>query len=149
MSNPYYTWAGDTPPDPQETTRQQGWREACEAMAEWHEEQADKYRQAERWDGQLAHTNSAAHCRQIAQDGPDKRGDWMIDLDECFAGKRVVTTQEFAALSAGAKGYAVYMLGSRDDQPNVPETYTPTDGERADYAAGQMHAAIEAQEMEE
>ena len=73
----------------------------------------------------------------------------MIDLDDCFAGKKTITAEEFANLKVGAKGYLVYMLGCRSDQPNVPETYRPTDEERSDYESGQMVAVIEATELEE
>lgn len=69
-----------------------------------------------------------------------------IDMDKCFAGKQVVTAKQFEALGPGAKGYLVYMLGSRKDQPHVPENYRPSPGEIKQFAAGQQQAIIEAQD---
>lgn len=60
---------------------------------------------------------------------------------------KIMSKAEFAALSAWGKGYAVYMAGMREDQPNIPAHYTPSPDERADYKAGQRAAVIEAQDM--
>ena len=53
-------------------TYEDGWREACEAMAELHDNLAT--RPGPSIGRRAAHKESAADCRQMAQDGPDKRG---------------------------------------------------------------------------
>lgn len=55
-----------------------------------------------------------------------------------------MTAAEFDALTPHQKGYAVYMAGDRDDQPNIPSTYVPDPDEAADFAAGQRQGVIEA-----
>lgn len=63
-------------------------------------------------------------------------------------GVSALTKEEFAQLTAYEKGYVVYWCGAREDQPNVPESYEPSDGERADYKRGQMQAVLDAQDSE-
>jgi len=53
-----------------------------------------------------------------------------------------LTAAEFAAMTPRQKGYAVYMLGARLDQPNIPESYEPAPEDRAEYSAGQSDAII-------
>jgi hypothetical protein len=58
----------------------------------------------------------------------------------------VITAEEFEELDDFNKGYAVYMYGDRDDQPNVPRT---CDCDSADYHAGQRLAVVHVTDMEE
>lgn len=52
-----------------------------------------------------------------------------------------VTRAQWRAMSAYEKGYAVYMAGERDDEPNVPATYRPRLADRPEYVRG-LHAAL-------
>jgi hypothetical protein len=38
--------------------------------------------------------------------------------------------------------------GDRDDQPNVPSTYVPSQEEREEYERGQMEAVLEVQDYD-
>ena len=58
----------------------------------------------------------------------------------------MLTAAEFEALTPREKGYAVYMAGCRDDQPNIPEEYTPAPEDQAEYDAGQFDGVLEAQD---
>ena len=62
---------------------------------------------------------------------------------------KILSADEFASLSPYGKDYAVYMLGSRDDQPNVSEEYTPSPEELAEYDRGQHQAVLDVQDSEE
>ena len=57
-----------------------------------------------------------------------------------------MTTKEFEALTPRQKGYAVYMAGCRDDQPNIPEEYTSALEDKEEYDAGQFEGMLEAQD---
>lgn len=60
-----------------------------------------------------------------------------------------MSAAEFRALSPLARGYAVYMVGSRDDQPNVPDEknpYRPGTQEHRDWSDGAARAAASAQD---
>lgn len=57
--------------------------------------------------------------------------------------------KKFSEMSAYEKGYAVYMLGERDDVPEVPSSYEPSPEERAEYERGQLAAVLVAQDSEE
>ena len=46
-----------------------------------------------------------------------------------------MTAERFAALTPRARGYAVYMLGSRDDEPHVPDEANPYQAGSADAKA--------------
>ena len=62
-----------------------------------------------------------------------------------------LTKEDFEALQPHTRGYAVYMCGSRDDQPNVPDEKNPyPEGskENEQWANGAMAACIEAQESD-
>lgn len=59
---------------------------------------------------------------------------------------RLFTREEFASMTPKQKGYAVYMFGARKDQPNIPETYTPSLVERSQYERGQLLAVMDAQD---
>jgi len=64
----------------------------------------------------------------------------------------MLTKEEFEALSPRDRGYAVYMAGSRDDQPNIPDESNPyPDGsiKAALWNEGQRIAVLEAQDSEE
>ena len=63
--------------------------------------------------------------------------------------ERVISTEEFAKLSAYEKGYAVYSHGDRPEQPNVPLVYSPAVAEAEDYYRGQHAAMLAAQDGEE
>ena len=63
-----------------------------------------------------------------------------------------ITRDEFLALSARVRGYAAYMLGSRDDEPNVPDESCPypADSDQAnEWHEGQRLAVLDAQDSEE
>jgi len=60
--------------------------------------------------------------------------------------KHVMTKSEFDCLSARQKGYVVYMVGARNDQPHVPETYVPCGNDADEYGAGQSDAVLEVQD---
>ena len=65
----------------------------------------------------------------------------MINIDT-----DTVTAEQFDALSPRGKGYAVYMCGNREDQPNVPAEYEPAPEDREEYSAGQSAGVLEAQD---
>ncbi len=46
-----------------------------------------------------------------------------------------MTAKRFSALPPRARGYAVYMMGSRDDEPHVPDETNPYQAGSADAAA--------------
>ncbi len=55
----------------------------------------------------------------------------------------IITAAYFKKASAFDKGYMVYMLGAREDQLNVPESYTPkTEKAKKAYAKGQQNACM-------
>lgn len=62
----------------------------------------------------------------------------------------MITKEEFEALSPFDRGYAVYMAGARDDQPNIPDEKEPPypvgSMEFNQYLSGQRHAVLEAQD---
>ena len=63
-----------------------------------------------------------------------------------------LSAAEFAALSPRDRGYAVYMLGARADQPNVPDERNPYEPASPMWRAwneGQRAAALAAQDSEE
>lgn len=62
---------------------------------------------------------------------------------------KVFSKQEFDAMSPYQKGYIVYMCGSRDDQPNIPEHYEPTEAEKKEFERGQLKAVLDVQDGEE
>lgn len=62
-----------------------------------------------------------------------------------------MTREEFEALPALSRGYIVYMLGARDDQPNVPDEQNPYPTgtpERDLWEQGQVRASIEVLDAE-
>ena len=61
----------------------------------------------------------------------------------------VLTKEEFEALPPHTRGYAVYMMGARDDQPHVPNEGNPYQQgtlEHEHWLTGAERACIEAQE---
>jgi hypothetical protein len=64
-------------------------------------------------------------------------------------GTHIVTAAEFAAFTPYQKGYAVCMLGARDDQPSVPKEYKPTEAEQAAFDEGQRQAVLDIQDGDE
>lgn len=64
----------------------------------------------------------------------------------------MLTKRQFEKLSAYDKGYACYMLGAREDEPNVPNHWEPPADHpirrhlKRRYDAGQRHAVIHAQD---
>lgn len=57
-----------------------------------------------------------------------------------------ITKEEFEALDPFHRGWAVYMAGAREDQPNVPQEDNPyPDGseEASEWDRGQQRACIE------
>ena len=62
---------------------------------------------------------------------------------------KVLSRHEFLALSPYDRGYAVYMMGAREDQPNVPDESNPypNGSRRADaWRRGQQAACLDAQD---
>lgn len=57
-----------------------------------------------------------------------------------------ITKSEFNAMPPRHKGYAVYMGGCRDDQPNIPRSFTPEPKDAVEYHAGYFAASLEAQD---
>lgn len=63
-----------------------------------------------------------------------------------------LTQAQFDALTPYQRGYAVYMLGSRSDEPNVPEEKCPYPAgspDAAEWDSGQFQAMLTAQDSEE
>jgi hypothetical protein len=63
-----------------------------------------------------------------------------------------ITRDEFLTLSARVRGYAAYMLGCRDDEPNVTDESCPypDDSDQAnEWHEGQRLAVLDAQDSEE
>lgn len=58
----------------------------------------------------------------------------------------IKSVEAFAQLSSYAKGYAVYMLGARNDEPHVPERYKPVKCDQKEYNRGQNAAVLNVQE---
>lgn len=66
--------------------------------------------------------------------------------------RRVVTREEFEALPPFRRGWAVYMAGERDDQPNIPNEANPypTGSVDADeWNRGQQVAMVQVLDSEE
>ena len=61
----------------------------------------------------------------------------------------MLTKLEFDSLPPYPKGYAVYMLGARKDEPNVPRRYKPNEDEREEFDRGERQAVLDAQDSEE
>ena len=59
--------------------------------------------------------------------------------------QEIFTSEEFEALTDYQKGYVVYMMGSCDDQPNVPETY---ECDTKEYADGEFWAMLDVTDSE-
>lgn len=63
-----------------------------------------------------------------------------------------MTAEEFAKLTPLQRGYAVYMLGEREDEPHVPNESNPYPAGSEDAASwdeGQRRAVLVAQDSEE
>ena len=60
----------------------------------------------------------------------------------------IITADEFENMSPYEKGYWVYMVGARDDQPNVPEDYTPANYDKEAYKTGQQAACRDLVDVE-
>jgi hypothetical protein len=56
-----------------------------------------------------------------------------------------ITAEEFESWDDYNKGYAVYMMGARKDQPNIPERY---DCDSEEYHRGQRQAMIDVVDSE-
>jgi hypothetical protein len=61
----------------------------------------------------------------------------------------MITKEMFENATPFEKGYHVYMVGCREDQPNVPKEYTPSEEEREEYDRGQRRAIIDVIDAEE
>jgi hypothetical protein len=59
--------------------------------------------------------------------------------------QKPITAEEFEAASDFNKGYVVYMVGARKDQPNVPKKY---DCDSEEYRRGQRQAMIDVMDSE-
>jgi hypothetical protein len=63
-----------------------------------------------------------------------------------------LTAEQFAKLTPLQRGYAVYMLGEREDQPHVPNERNPYPAgsfDASQWDEGQRRAVLEAQDSEE
>jgi len=63
-----------------------------------------------------------------------------------------MTAAAFQTLPPRARGYVVYMLGSRDDQPNVPDESNPypvRSAEHSEWKDGAWSAYLEVLDGEE
>ena len=60
----------------------------------------------------------------------------------------IITADEFENMSPYEKGYWVYMVGARDDQPNVPESYTPFSCDVEAFLKGQQAACQDVVDVE-
>lgn len=64
----------------------------------------------------------------------------------------MISAKKFLGLSAYSRGYAVYMLGERDDQPHVPNEMNPyATGSRdaIEWDRGNRQAMLDVQDGEE
>ena len=65
---------------------------------------------------------------------------------------RALTKEEFESLSPTDRGYAVYMAGERDDQPNIPNEKNPYPKgtkEHEEYDQGAFMGVLEVQDYDE
>lgn len=63
-----------------------------------------------------------------------------------------MTTERFASLSPRDRGFVVHMMGSRDDEPNVPDEANPYQigsAEAAAWDVGAFAAYLEVLDGEE
>lgn len=63
-----------------------------------------------------------------------------------------MTNDEFLALSPRQRGYAVYMMGSDSDEPNVPDEACPYPARSAnaeEWHEGQRLAVLDAQDWDD
>ena len=63
-----------------------------------------------------------------------------------------LSQEEFEALTPYERGFAVYMAGNREDQPNVPNETNPypvKTREHKEWERGQFAGVLEAQDSEE
>lgn len=63
-----------------------------------------------------------------------------------------MTAERFAALSPRQRGFVVYMMGSRDDEPHVPDEDNPYQTgsvEAAEWDEGAFNAYLEVLDGEE
>lgn len=61
----------------------------------------------------------------------------------------LITTEEFASLRPKRRGYVVYMMGARQDQPNVPDEANPYRKQSAAHRAwdeGQFLGVLQSQD---
>ncbi len=74
----------------------------------------------------------------------------MIDgVDGSTKRSYPMTSAEFLALSPWQRGYAVYMMGERDDEPNVPDESCPycvDTAQAEEWHEGQRMAVLDAQD---
>lgn len=64
----------------------------------------------------------------------------------------MMTRKRFQSLTPRERGYATYMLGSRVDEPHVPDEKNPYpagSAEAQQWDAGQYSAMLDAQDSEE
>lgn len=73
----------------------------------------------------------------------------MGELVTCLPARGPLTAAQFLALTPWSRGYAVYMFGERDDEPNVPDEgnpYQPGTADAEAWEAGNMRAAVDVQD---
>jgi hypothetical protein len=64
----------------------------------------------------------------------------------------VISKEEFEAYTPCLRGYAVYMFGAREDQPNIPDErnpYPPGSDDAREWDEGNRLGARHAQDGEE
>jgi len=64
----------------------------------------------------------------------------------------MISKRQFLKLKPYERGYAVYMAGERDDEPNVPNEQNPYrhgSNNAAEWERGQQQAVLDVQDSEE
>lgn len=73
------------------------------------------------------------------------RDSWLASQPE----DGIITREGFLAMTPYNRGYAVYMMGAREDQPNVPDEANPYEDGSENHAAwnrGERQAVIDTQD---
>ena len=78
------------------------------------------------------------------------KNEYLEDQRENEGRNMPLTKEEFESLKPQSRGWAVYMAGRRDDQPNVPDEKNPypVDSEdNIEWSLGQQKAMLETQDI--
>ena len=55
----------------------------------------------------------------------------------------MISKEQFESAAPYDKGYAVYMRGCWESEPNIPKKYTPKKSDKSEYDRGERAAIIE------